>query len=308
MKALNLNIPIYMLFLFRLALPSLGGSTTDREKEASPNKDKRSYGFFNTSDSTKPYPQPFLTIHLGVAHTTNFGNVRLNSEHGRGSTISLRNDLDFPTTTFSPRINIIFNYGNFHNLAFDMYSANRKKTEVISRDIQFGNTTFPSGSEIKTRLRLTYASLCYSYMLFDNGRGRFAALGGVAGILYRLNIESRTFADLGQEKNIFVPLPTIGFNGSVYFTHYLFFRSMLKYSAWWSGQYNCNVIEFIPYLEYYVFKNLGIGIRYNFGYTSFKDLPDRKFNGSIENTFNAASLVLVYRFLKNNSKFSKYFN
>lgn len=305
MKTLNLNILLCILILFGLKLPSKAGIDNNEEKESfwsKYSKGKKSNRLRSTVDSVKTYPQPFLTIHLGVAHTTNFGNVRLNSENGQGTKISLRNDLDFPTTTISPRVNVIFNYGNFHNLAFDMYSANRRETEVITKDIKYGNATFPAGSEIKTTLRLTYASLCYSNFFFDNGRGRIAALAGVAGIFYRLNIKSTTIADLSEKKSIFVPLPTIGLNGSVYLTRNLFLRGMIKYSAWWSKNYNCNVIEFIPYFEYYIFKNFGLGMRYNFGYTSFKNLPDKKFNGSIENSFNAISAVFVYRFLKKGSK------
>jgi hypothetical protein len=305
MKTLNLSILFCTLFLFRIDIPSKAGIGNSGEKESywsKWNKGKKSNRLSSTFDSTKTYPQPFLTLHLGVAHTTNFGNVRLNSEQAQGTKISLRNDLDFPTTTISPRVNAIFNYGNFHNLAFDMYSANRKETEVISKDIKFGNAAFPAGSEVKTTLRLNYASLCYSRFFFDNGRGRIAALAGIAGILYRINIKSTTIADLNEKKSIFVPLPTIGLNGSVYLTRNLFLRGMIKYSALWTKNYNCNVIEFIPYIEYYIFKNFGLGMRYNYGYTSFENLPDKKFNGSIENSFNAISGVFVYRFLKKDSK------
>ena len=299
MKNLNLSILLYTLILFGVEIPTKAGIDNNEQKESywsKWSKGKKSNRL--NRDSTKTYPKPFLTIHLGVAHTTNFGNVRLNSEQAQGTKISLRNDLGFPTTTISPRLNFIFNYGNLFNLAFDMYSANRKETEVISKDIKYGNATFLAGSEIQTTLRLTYASLCYSNFFYDNGRARVAALAGVAGIFYHLNIKSTTDPDLIQKKSLFVPLPTIGLNGSIYLTRNLFLRTMVKYSAWWSKNYNCNVVEVIPYIEYYIFRNFGIGMRYNFGYTAFKNLPDKKFNGSMENTFNAISGVFVYRFIK----------
>ncbi|GAL85593.1 hypothetical protein MYP_2822 [Sporocytophaga myxococcoides] len=302
---IKLSILFCTLFALWIQFPLKAEVDISEEKESywsKWGKEKKSNKLRSASDSTKIYPHPFLTLHLGVAHTTNFGNVRLNSEQAQGTKISLRNDLDFPKTTISPRVNIIFNYGNFYNLAFDMYSANRRETEVISKDIKYGNAAFPAGSEVKTTLRLTYASLCYSKFFFDNGRGRIAALAGVAGIFYHLNIKSTTIADLSQKKSIFVPLPAIGLNGSVYLTKNLFLRGLIKYSAWWSKNYNCNVIEFIPYFEYFIFKNIGVGMRYNFGYTSFENLPDKKFNGSIENSFNAISGILVYRFLKKGTK------
>ncbi|MBO9702911.1 MAG: hypothetical protein J7604_22040 [Sporocytophaga sp.] len=306
MKTLNLSILLCTLILLSLEFPLKAGIENNEQKESywsKWSKGKKSNRFKNTSDTNQTYyPRPFLTIHLGVSHTTNFGNVRLNSEHGQGTQISLRKDLGFPVTTFSPRLNFIFNYGNVSHIAFDMYSTNRNEREVITRDIKYGNATFLAGSEVQTTLRLTYASLCYSNFFYNNGRSRLAFLAGVAGIFYHLNIKSTTVADLIQKKSLFVPLPTIGLNGSVFLTKNLFLRGVIKYSAWWSKNYNCNVIEFVPYFEYYIFRNFGVGMRYNFGYTNFQNLPDKKFNGNMENSFNAISGILVFRFLKKDSK------
>jgi hypothetical protein len=250
-------------------------------------------------DSTKlSYPQPWLTIHLGASYTTNTGSVQLNEGNTPGTMISVRNDLGFSKSVIRPRVNAILNFGNIHFLAFDTYNVLRRDNTVLAKDIKYGDTTFAAGSPVKTRLSLNYVSLNYFNYLYNNGRARLGLLAGVTGVFYTLNIIHETLPDFSQRKSFFVPLPTIGLNGSIYIAKNLFVRAVIKYSAWWSKNYNCNVIDFNPYFEYYIYKNFGVGMRYNVGYTSLKNLPDKKFNGSVSNTFSAVSVVLVYRFVK----------
>jgi len=263
-------------------------------------KEKKIKNLKRKFDSTKTlYPQPILTIHLGASYITNTGIVQLNSAQASGTNINVRNDLGFAKSLIWPRVNAILNFGNLHFIAFDTYNVlRRQNSTVLDKDIKYGDTTFLAGSPVKTRLSLNYLSLNYINYIFNNGRARLGVLAGITGVFYTLNIIHNVLPDFHEKQSFFVPLPNIGLNGSIYVTKNLFVRAVLKYSAWWSKNYNCNVIDFNPYFEYYIYKNFGIGMRYNLGYTSFKNLPDKKFNGSITNTFSAVSVVFVYRFLK----------
>lgn len=250
-------------------------------------------------DSTKTgYPHPFLTLHLGVSYGTNNGDVRLNSGQSPGTLINIPKDLNYPDYKIFPRVNAILNFGNFHGVAFDTYHVMRREEDPLPKDIRFGNKFFQAGNMVKSKMTLNYVSLSYIDFFRDNGRSRLGYLVGVTGIFYSIKMTNTAIPGYTESKSFGIPLPTIGLNGSIYVTRNLFLRGVIKYSAWWSKNYNCNVIDFNPYFEYYIHKNIGVGMRYHLGYTSLKDLPNAKFNGSIKNTFSAVSLVFVWRFLK----------
>lgn len=301
MKNRNLSIVFYTLIFFLSGFSSNAG-VGNHEKESNWSKkikEKKLNNLRYKLDSSKTsYPEPFLTIHLGVAYAVNTGNVQLNSEKTSGTNFDIHNDIGIPKTTIYPRVNAVLNFGNFRGLAFDTYGVRRKGDEVINKDIKYGNTTFISGSHVKSEMMLNYINLSFIKFFYDNGRARAAFLAGATGILYSLKINETSLGGNSHKESVFVPLPSVGLNGSIYLRKNLFLRAVVKYSAWWTNSYKCNVININPYFEYYIFKNFGLGMRYNFGYTNIKELPDKTFNGSIKNTLSAVAVVFVYRFIK----------
>ncbi|MBO9702997.1 MAG: hypothetical protein J7604_22470 [Sporocytophaga sp.] len=306
MKKISSSILLFILIMFASESFSIAGENPFKghhENWLKRYKTRKINNLRFSLDSIKTaYPQPFLTIHLGASYTLNTGNVQVNSGQTPGTKINVHDDLGFPKHPILLRANVIFSFGNFHWISFDTYNVNRRGTEILDKDIKYGDTTFLAGNQVKSQLKLNYLNLSYINFFYDDGRSRAAFLLGVTATIYSLRLSNRTFPDFNEKHTVFVPLPTIGFNASTYLNKRLLVLAVIKYGGWWSKNYNCNSLNINPYFEYYLYKNFGIGMRYNYGFTSFKKLPEKKFNGNLKDNFNAISVVLVYRFLKKGDK------
>ena len=113
-----------------------------------------------------------------------------------------------------PQIDARFRIGQYHRLEAGYFELGRTGSVVLDEDFEFGDQTFPAGTQIDNRFEADVFQISYAYSLMKDSQKE---LGFSAG-LHVMSFETLIIADsTGQrERSSFgAPLPVIGIFGSV---------------------------------------------------------------------------------------------
>ncbi|HEY8401474.1 MAG TPA: hypothetical protein VIK89_09445 [Cytophagaceae bacterium] len=248
---------------------------------------------------TMLYRLPFLTFHLGASLAFTDGTMQVNPAGNglSGSKIGFEEDLDFKDVKIFPRVNAYIRFGHRLLFIFDVYTIRRKEINTLAREIQFGNTAFQKGTRVDSRFLLVSSVLAYRYSLITRPHFDIGAIIGGTGIYYRLKIEEDNESALQNEESVFLPVPIIGLDGMTFINKNLYLRGVVKFSYSPINNYEYLIWSVRPYLEYYIWENIGVGLKYHFSYNHIRELSKDKFNGNFKFEFHAISLVATWRIM-----------
>lgn len=104
--------------------------------------------------------------------------------------------------------------GFYHRFDVSYFELARHSGTTLQRDVMFGDTLFPAGTDVDTGIDTQLWRLAYSYSLMRDGQKE---LGVSAGLSYaKIETSLQSAAALQVERvRIETPLPTIGVFGSV---------------------------------------------------------------------------------------------
>lgn len=130
-------------------------------------------------------PRTFVPIALALLASTpayaidDHFTLRLGAMQA-DSDISLRGAVDFDGQAYDyeserldlgddtvPRIEGGFHFGDRHRLLFNYFQFDKDQSYTLDQDVDFGETTFPAGSEAQAEAQFDLASLVYDFALVE---------------------------------------------------------------------------------------------------------------------------------------------
>jgi hypothetical protein len=214
------------------------------------------------------YPRLFIGLGGFVAFFDT--NLRVDSEElGIGTEIDLEKDLGFNNRKLDFRGLGYYRLGRRHRLTFGYFTMSRNSTATIDEDIQFGDTVFPIDTDVEAYFRTSFANLGYRFSFLAHDKVEAAVGLALSAMITRSGISAvgsvgEEPVDVGQEtKDVTLPIANLNLGA----TWNPVSRLVIAASA--GGLYvkvsdvEASVGEIFAGANYYLLRNLGIGVGYN---------------------------------------------
>ncbi len=183
---------------------------------------------------------------------------------GEGTDISLEKELGLGNQT-TILLDGSWAFGPHGRLVFGYRGWSRNATHTITREIEWGDHTFPINASVDIHNKAHIADLYYGYSFVHSSTVDLGLMLGVIGGYYSVDLQA-TLAGVGEQheqKNVLVPLPSLG----AYVEVALMPQLTLKVSARGLpkvtvSDYSADQVEVVAGLNYFFTKNVGLGVTY----------------------------------------------
>lgn len=213
--------------------------------------------------------------------------------------VNLERDLGFEDHKTVPRVKLDFLIGDHQGFSFDYFSINRTQTRSISDGISYGGNDYEASASISGKLDFDFGSAAYRWW-FGSGNDAFGL--GIGAAYYRVHAGISGIATLNGEsaqastsysETAGAPLLQLGwrhaFNDSV---RMYFDASGVKKNG---GNLNGHIYNAALGLEWYPWKNLGVGAEYAYTRIKLNDERD-SFNANLDLKLHGPSAFVKFRF------------
>ena len=151
-----------------------------------------------------------IEIRLGAFNSTVNSTIRRQGEDGKiGDDIEVEDVLGIPDQETALQFDTIFRLAYFHRMEASYFRLSRNASTILDRDIEFGGSFFPAGSEVTTRQESETLRLQYGYSLIRDQQKEFGVLFGIHYTKFESGITVDAPAP-AERVSVEVPLPTLG--------------------------------------------------------------------------------------------------
>ncbi len=213
--------------------------------------------------------------------------------------VNLEHDLGFDDSKTVPRAKLDFLIGDHQGFSFDYFSINRTRSKTLSDSISYGGNDYSASATVRGKLNFDFGSAAYRWW-FGSGNDVFGL--GVGAAYYRVSAGISGIATLNGDsaeastdysKTAGAPLLQIGWRHAFNDSWRMYFdASGVKKNG---GDLNGHIYNAALGLEWYPWKNVGIGAEY--AYTRIK-LNDREddYNANLDLKLHGPSAFVKFRF------------
>ena len=232
------------------------------------------------------YPTISTTAHIDATATSR-----------PGTTIKLEDELDLNDRKGTPYLDFGMRLGENWRLEFEYYSLKREATKVLTRQIDWGDTTFPVGANVSSKFDSTIYRLTGGYSFIKSQQAE-------AGVGFGLHITDFTTQLSGQGTGVLtgtafqreahdalVPLPTVGLYGSYVVSPVLIVRGRVDFLSLKYGDYDGRLVNWMAALDWRFSKNVGAGFGYR--YVDYRvEATKSDFTGEVKYTFKGPTIFI----------------
>lgn len=227
-------------------------------------------------DPPSRYLYPSFQIGAGAFASFFNTDVRLDSEaFGSGTPINLEDDLGFDTQKFDFRGGGYVRLGRRHRIDFGYFGLSRRSDALLSEEVRFGNGLFSADTEVTANFETRFVGAGYRYSFLAKRKVEVAASLGVSALFLEAGMDAGVSSILSiplpssarvpvVRKTSVYPLPTLGFDVAYEPVSRLILRGRAGgiYSPGIGGV-TASVADWSVSSEYYFFRNVGLGVGYN---------------------------------------------
>ena len=214
-----------------------------------------------------------------------------------GSVIKLEDDLDLDERKGTPYLTLGMRLGDRWRLEFEYYELNRSSSKTLTRQIEWGDTTFPLGVQINS----TFDTTVYR---FTGGYSFIKDPVAEAGVGFGLHITdfSTGLSGIGsgpngsaafqnEKRDTLVPLPTAGLYGTYKVSDQVSLRGRVDFLSFKYDDYDGRLINWMASVDWRFARNWGAGVGYR--YVDYKlDASNPDFRGEINYNFKGPTIFL----------------
>ena len=213
--------------------------------------------------------------------------------------VNLERDLGFEDHKTVPRIKLDFLIGDHQGFSFDYFSINRTETKSLSDSINYGGNEYDAAASVRGKLDFDFGSAAYRWW-FGSGNDVFGL--GVGAAYYRVRAGISGIATLNGEsaeastsysETAGAPLLQLGWRHAFNDSWRMYFdASGVKKNG---GELNGHVYNAALGLEWYPWKNVGIGAEYAYTRIKLNDQQD-SYNANLDLKLHGPSAFVKFRF------------
>ena len=287
---------VFLVFFTAFLLCSMNVTAQDKDLTI-----KQADSIMNAVDSKK-YPRYKFTFYTGGLFSNLDGSIIVN-----GKTAAIGTKLDFEDNLGLTSYITTFRLGGNYNISSKSFLTgsflvmNRNSSIILTDSVKFGDYKYKANAKFDFLLNFTYLGLNYGYNFI--AKHQFTAGATIGLRLFRIRTSgSGSVSDNNHtesasfEETLLAPGILFGLNNSVYFLPKLYGRSSMEYFSLKIGDIKASLFEVKMGLEYYFFKNLGVGIASLAYVLKINSESQDELNGQVLFDFKGLSLYLAARF------------
>ena len=254
---------------------------------------------YTTAEGDSINPRAYIT--LGYYSPNINTSLRLDGILGLGTEIGLE-DLGLEEDKSVFRLDGVIRVSPRSQLAIAYTAINRKSISTLERDVVVGDNTFLQGSGVGLKFNVDYFALTWRYSFFNEKNWNAGVSLGARAVSINTGFGAQLTANAGQgfsyseSASVTAPALLIGIHGSGYLTPKLLARYSLEYFQLSVSGIDISVIESNFSVQYFIWRNLGLGLAYSTNDYQVKDIPIGNFDGQFDFNFGGLNLFLSARF------------
>jgi hypothetical protein len=244
------------------------------------------------ADDANLLTDPF-SISLGTYIVQTDPTVQLNGDTTDGDRVNFQDHVGGADVT-RLRLDAGWRFGDTdkHKLKGFIFDVNRRRSETIDRDIEWGGNTYPVDAKVNFSFDFSIIELAYEYEFLKRDNYEIGASAGLhftsfsAGLSAKAAQSGGTLeTDLKNEGSVDLPLPVFGLQGTWKLPYNFYANLSGQWFALSIDEYDGDVQDYRAVLTWQPKKWLGVGI----GYDRFAvnvDVKKQNFKGSLDWTYS----------------------
>ncbi len=203
------------------------------------------------------------SIHVGAYFAGFDTKLRLSAgPTGSGTIVDAEADFGLDDSRTKLFFHADYRFRPKHRLDFAYYDLSRDGSNIIERDIEFGDVTFPAGATVDSKFDYRVAKLTYSYSLLQNQKVDLAVATGIYTAFFDFrSTDIETGATEGEDGT--APVPVIGLRGAFLINSRWMANAYLEYFEIDNSDVDATYIDTTISLEYRIRERTGVGLAYN---------------------------------------------
>jgi hypothetical protein len=216
--------------------------------------------------------------------------------------INVEDDLGLNSSASSFRIDGYWRVGPRHRIVSGYYSLGRSSDHVLEREVEWEDGVFPVGAMVGSGLKLGVTPISYAYSFIKREQWEVAASVGVHWTKVSAFIGGEAFVDgepvlseFHEESDIKGPFPLVGLLVDFSPSPKWQIGTSLQYLDISISKYNGRLLDLRLYAEYYIWRNVGIGISYNY-FDLNAGVTQEEYTGNVKLKFDGFLGYLTAKF------------
>jgi len=221
-------------------------------------------------------------------------NAYLNGTGGRvGTSVNFEDELNLTDRKAMPAFLASVRLGERWRIEAEYLSLHRGGSRAVSRNIDWGNNTYPIGTVVTSEFNSDIYRLSGGYSFVKDAKQEF----GVALGLHVTDFEaSLAAAGLGTASgDALAPLPTIGFYGAYAITPQWLLSGRVDYFSLNYNQYDGSLVNLSIGVDYRFTRSFGVGVAFRHVDYDVK-VTKTNYHGGVNYKFNGPMFYAVTSF------------
>jgi hypothetical protein len=159
--------------------------------------------------SDAPFDKKF-SFSAGAFVTDHDTRIRLDTDTGRGTEVSLENDLGLDATTNIMRIDAAWRFSERHRAFFGVFDLSQTGSKTIEKDLIIGGDMYLLGEAVLTDWKMQLFELGYAYRIRGNERTQWWLNVGFLIQDTEITVEETAAGGDVSSEDVVLPLPKFG--------------------------------------------------------------------------------------------------
>jgi hypothetical protein len=222
------------------------------------------------------------------------------STNAPGTEVRLEDELGLDDRKATPYFTLGARLGDSWRIEFEYYRLNREASRTITRDIQWGDVTYPASATLTTKFDSSVYRLTGGWSFYRTNQAEGGLSFGLHTTDFKLALSGQGNGPAGLslqrgEHDQLVPLPTIGLYGSYQVADQWLLRGRVDYLSLKYEQYDGSLVNWLAAVDWRFAKNWAAGLGYRFVDYKLESTKDN-FHGEVNYRFKGPTLYMQANF------------
>jgi hypothetical protein len=187
---------------------------------------------------------------------------------GTGTEVDWESEFDFADKE-SFRVDGFWRFANRHKVRFMYFENNRTGSRTLTRDIDFGDTTFPINTDVDAGLDMRLIELAYEYAFLSHDNLELSGSIGIHSVELDASLQGDIAGPGGgttvaaREGSVTGPLPVLGFHVLWHMGGDFYLDGLAQFFYIAFDNFDGRIYDSKLAVTWLPLRNLGIGIGYN---------------------------------------------
>lgn len=218
--------------------------------------------------------EPFIYFSVGSFFPTINTALRVDTDAGLGTEISLEDNLNMNSQASVFKSTLIMRASPKSQFLFSLTGIDRQSSFFVEDTLAFQGKTYPVGVNARLFFNTRFYAFTWRYSIWNKPNWNAGLSVGARAIGIHTGMDAVIQgSSINESVRIAAPAILFGLHGSAYLTDRLLGRYSFDYLHFTIFDIDIRVLETNASLEYFIFKNVGIGGSYSVNEYSIREIP-----------------------------------